>query len=154
MYQYITNCVNCDDVERLNDMIDDAEEISADEFFKYVDEDELNSMFGYDEIDGLSIDEDYAVSFYESEYKGMDCVYVAHSGIALIFARTETKGFHREIWNKADAVFFFKGRLKFYHADGTQGGTANAPSCLVAYGKDNVQALEDCGLEGKLVYLY
>jgi len=54
-------------------------------------------------------------------------------GIALIFARTETKGFHAQIWEKADAVFFFKGRLKFYHVDGTQGGCANAPSCLVSY---------------------
>ena len=54
-------------------------------------------------------------------------------GIALIFARTETKGFHAQIWERADAVFFFKGRLKFYHADGTQGGCANAPSCLVSY---------------------
>jgi len=36
-------------------------------------------------------------------------------GIALIFARTETKGFHREIWNKAHAVFFFEGRLSFWH---------------------------------------
>lgn len=75
------------------------------------------------------------------------------NGIALIFARTETKGFHREIWNKADAIFFFKGRLKFHHVSGEQGGTANAPSCLVAYGINNVFALEECGLEGKLIYL-
>ena len=39
-------------------------------------------------------------------------------GIALIFARTETKGFHSEIWNKADAIFFFRGRLRFYHVTG------------------------------------
>jgi hypothetical protein len=48
------------------------------------------------------------------------------------FARTETKGFHREIWERADALFFFEGRLRFYHVDGSQGGSANAPSCLVA----------------------
>lgn len=55
------------------------------------------------------------------------------SGIALIFARTETAGFHAEIWSKAKVVFFFQGRLRFHHATGEQGGTANAPSCLVAY---------------------
>jgi hypothetical protein len=74
-------------------------------------------------------------------------------GIALIFARTETQGFHTEIWEKADAVFFFKGRLRFYHVTGKQGGTANAPSCLVAYGQNNVRALEHSGLRGRLVYL-
>lgn len=71
--------------------------------------------------------------------------------IALIFARTETKGFHSEIWNKASAVFFFKGRLSFYHVDGTKGATANAPSCLIAYGENNVQAIARSGLQGVLV---
>lgn len=75
------------------------------------------------------------------------------NGIALIFARTETKGFHSEIWQKADAVFFFEGRLKFYHKDGSQGGTANAPSCLVAYGQNNVRTIKNSGLKGKLVIL-
>lgn len=30
------------------------------------------------------------------------------NAIALIFARTETKGFHAEIWNKAYALFSLK----------------------------------------------
>lgn len=75
------------------------------------------------------------------------------NGIALIFVRTETKGFHSEIWQKADAIFFFEGRLKFYHKDGSQGGTANAPSCLVAYGQNNISAIKHSGLRGKLVIL-
>ena len=75
------------------------------------------------------------------------------NGIALIFARTETRGFHSEIWEKADAVFFFKGRLKFYHVTGEQGGTANAPSCLVIYGKNNIDSVVNSGLSGKLVIL-
>lgn len=75
------------------------------------------------------------------------------NGIALIFARTETKGFHREIWNKADAIFFFEGRLKFYTVEGIEGGTANAPSCLVAYGKKNVAVLQKMGIRGKLIIL-
>jgi hypothetical protein len=73
------------------------------------------------------------------------------NGIALIFARTETKGFHREIWSKADGIFFFEGRLKFHTKDGVVGGTANAPSCLVAYGVDNVAAIARSGLRGRLI---
>jgi hypothetical protein len=75
------------------------------------------------------------------------------NGIALIFARTETIGFHREIWDKADAIFFFKGRIKFYHVNGIQGDTANAPSCLIAYGDQNVEALRNCGMKGRFIKL-
>lgn len=62
-------------------------------------------------------------------------------GIALIFARTETLGFHQEVWEKADAVLFLKGRLRFFHIDGGVTNTANAPSCLVAYGEEATQRL-------------
>jgi hypothetical protein len=75
------------------------------------------------------------------------------NGIALIFARTETIGFHSEIWNKADAIFFFKGRLKFYDINGKEGGTANAPSCLIAYGEHNVEVISNSDLKGKLLIL-
>lgn len=54
-------------------------------------------------------------------------------GIALVFARTETKGFHEAVWKKADSVFFFKGRLKFRTVTGNIRSTANAPSCLISY---------------------
>lgn len=75
------------------------------------------------------------------------------NGIALIFARTETIGFHEQIWNRADAIFFFQGRLKFCYVSGLEAQHANAPSCLVAYGENNVQALKHCGFRGKLVLL-
>lgn len=75
------------------------------------------------------------------------------NGMTLIFARTETLGFHHEVWDKADAIFFFKGRLKFHYVDGTQGQCANAPSCLVAYGKNNVEAIKNANLNGKLIIL-
>lgn len=72
------------------------------------------------------------------------------NAVALIFARTETRGFFDEIWKKADAIFFLKGRLAFYHANGTKGNTANAPSCLIAYGENNVEAIKNSGLTGAL----
>jgi hypothetical protein len=86
-------------------------------------------------------------------FKWLSKLYKHGNGIALIFARTETIGFHSEIWDKADAIFFFKGRLKFHYVDGTQGGTANAPSCLVAYGQENVEKLKNCKLTGKFISL-
>src|SRR3979411_2954636 len=52
------------------------------------------------------------------------------------------KAFHSEVWEKADALFFFKGRLKFFHVDGTPGGPANAPGVLIAYRAENVAALK------------
>ena len=78
-----------------------------------------------------------------------------NNGIALVFARTETIGFHEQVWQRADAIFFFKGRLKFYYVDGTQGGSANAPSCLISYGKENTKALIDFAEnnEGALIIL-
>jgi len=76
------------------------------------------------------------------------------NGIALIFARTETIGFHAEVWNKADAVFFFKGRLKFCTVTGVEKDSANAPSCLVAYGQEAVERIRNNKLlVGQLVLL-
>jgi hypothetical protein len=75
------------------------------------------------------------------------------NGIVLIFARTETKAFFDYVWDKADAILFIKGRLKFHTPDGKAAGTAGSPSVLIAYGEENVKALETCGIEGKLVYL-
>ena len=86
-------------------------------------------------------------------FKWMSKLATHGSGIALIFARTETQGFHDQIWEKADAVFFFKGRLKFHYVDGSSNQAANAPSCLVAYGGDAVSRLRNSGFNGKLVEL-
>ncbi len=75
------------------------------------------------------------------------------NGIALIFARTETKCFFQHIWNDADAILFVKGRIKFYHVSGVQGGTPGAPSVFIAYGKENAVALKDSGIEGRFLAL-
>jgi len=75
------------------------------------------------------------------------------NGIALIFARTETKCFFEHIWNDADAILFVKGRIKFYHVSGVQGGTPGAPSVFIAYGKENANLLKDCGIDGRFLAL-
>lgn len=79
---------------------------------------------------------------------------VHRRGIALIFARTETALWHRFIWPKADAVFFFDGRLFFHRPDGTRAqSNAGAPSALIAYSPDDANAIAASGLRGKLVSL-
>jgi hypothetical protein len=72
------------------------------------------------------------------------------NGIALIFSRTETGTFFPHVWMRADSVFFFKGRLCFSDVQGNQSGSAGAPSCLIAYGKENTKAIRLAMTKGKL----
>lgn len=75
-------------------------------------------------------------------------------GIALIFARTETAGFVREVWGKAAGILFLHGRLHFHHADGTRAAAnSGAPSCIVAYGTWAAAQLEQVDLSGTFVAL-
>jgi hypothetical protein len=77
-----------------------------------------------------------------------------NNGIALIFARTETEMFFEHVWNKADSILFIKGRLYFYTPEGKRAkANGGAPSVLVAYGENNVDALEDSGIQGRHVPL-
>ena len=79
------------------------------------------------------------------------------NAIALVFARTETRMFFEHVWNSCDAILFLKGRLTFLDVHGNKPKfTSGGPSCLVAWGDCNVDALEhavqECGIEGKLIY--
>lgn len=72
--------------------------------------------------------------------------------IGLIFARTETKMFKKYIWEKAKAVFFVHGRIAFHHSDGAKGGSAGAPSVLVAWDREGIRRLKRLD-KGTLVFL-
>lgn len=75
-------------------------------------------------------------------------------GTALIFARTETEMFFEEVWKRADAVLFLRGRLYFHHVNGERASAnAGAPSCLIAYGERDVAALKASGIAGHFVPL-
>lgn len=77
-----------------------------------------------------------------------------NNGIALIFARTETENFFRYIWPKAQAIMFLRRRLIFHHVNGTKpNNSAGAPSCLIAYGSENVLSLKHSKLDGKFLYI-
>lgn len=76
------------------------------------------------------------------------------NGIALIFARTETRFFFRSVWLVATAMLFLKGRLTFHRPDGTpskQGHNSGGPSVLVAYGAANADVLKGSHLEGAFI---
>lgn len=76
------------------------------------------------------------------------------NGIALIFARTETRDWFTYIWPKASAILFIEGRLYFCDTNGKPAPhNAGAPSALIAYGRDNAQALLKSGIKGRLVFL-
>ena len=76
------------------------------------------------------------------------------NGIALVFARTETQLFFKEVWNDAHAILFLEGRLTFWHVNGTKAvANGGAPSVLIAYGEDAAESLERCDIKGKFVYL-
>ena len=76
------------------------------------------------------------------------------NGIALTFARTETKMFQEHVFPYADAMLFLKGRLQFCDFKGKPSqNSAGAPSVLIAYGQENHTALQSCGLPGYLVSL-
>lgn len=86
--------------------------------------------------------------------KWLDKLASHKNGIALIFARTETKMFFDHVWQKADAVLFLKGRLFFHHVSGEKAAAnAGAPSVLIAYGKENVEILRNCKIEGFFIDL-
>lgn len=66
------------------------------------------------------------------------------NGIALIFARTETKMFFDFVWNKATACLFIEGRLHFHHVSGERAKfNSGAPSVLVAYGEEQAAKLSN-----------
>ena len=75
------------------------------------------------------------------------------NGIALIFARTETAIFFPWVWEHALGLLWLKGRVAFYTKEGNRGGTAGAPSVLIAYGHENAARLKACELVGHYIQL-
>jgi hypothetical protein len=56
------------------------------------------------------------------------------SGIALVFARTETEWFREYAFKAASGFLFIHGRLNFYHVSGERSKyNSGAPSVLISY---------------------
>lgn len=79
---------------------------------------------------------------------------LAHgNGLALIFARTETKAWHDYIWNGTGVtgILFLKGRLSFHHVSGARAAMpAGGPSAIIAYGTTAIDRLRGAYYGGKL----
>lgn len=76
------------------------------------------------------------------------------SGFALVFARTETKMFFKEVWNRATALLFVEGRLHFHHSSGERAkANAGAPSVIIAYGAEESRILQGCKIKGMYISL-
>jgi hypothetical protein len=69
------------------------------------------------------------------------------TGIALVFARTDTKWF-QAIADQADAFLFMAGRVRFLRPDGAPADCAAAPSVLIAFGRSEARVLKACGIPG------
>lgn len=65
-------------------------------------------------------------------------------GIALVFARTETKMFFEHVWPFAASLLFLRGRLTFHRPDGKAskaGHNSGGASVLIAYGEEALRRL-------------
>ena len=97
--------------------------------------------------------------FEVAKMLNMDKLAQHGNGYGLIFARTDTKGFHESIFERADAIFFIKGRIRFYQREEKegiykQGQAPNGASCLVIYGLDNLfPVLESSVITGRMCLL-
>jgi hypothetical protein len=84
----------------------------------------------------------------------MQKMSVHNNGIALVFARTETRTFHAHIFPSADSIMFIDGRITFHHGDGTRARfNGGAPSVLIGYNEQNSDAIAASGIKGCHVYL-
>lgn len=84
-------------------------------------------------------------------------------GTAIIFARTDTAAFHRQVFERATALLWMEGRTFFrvgeafsvvktrktYLAGDRAAGNAGGPTVLCAYGMADADVLAGCGIPGR-----
>jgi hypothetical protein len=76
------------------------------------------------------------------------------NGMALVFARTETRMFFEHVWPCARSLLFLRGRLTFCYPDGSgskAGHNSGGPSVLIAYGARSHVRLQEAADLGALV---
>lgn len=77
------------------------------------------------------------------------------NGIALVFARTDTRPFQRHVFPFASALLFLRGRVTFYTPDGISprdGHNSGGPSVLIAYGAEAKRRLTAGRKHGALLF--
>lgn len=74
----------------------------------------------------------------------MERMALHNNGIALIFARTDTRAFFDHVWPVYSALLFLKGRLTFCTPSGDTaplGHNSGGPSVLIGYGAEAARRL-------------
>ena len=93
-FHYLRCCVDfpSGEVEHLTQMIDDAVDITYGTFIRHVDWKTVSDMFEYERHpnQGLTLKDDFHVSYHKSKFKGETCYYVRHSAIEYIFVPEAT----------------------------------------------------------------
>ena len=72
-------------------------------------------------------------------------------GLALVFARTETRWFREWVWDHATALLFLHGRPHFYKDGQRAKGNSGGPLVIAAYGNEASDRLVRAKLDGNLV---
>ena len=92
MFSYKTNCVSWDplDIDSLQNIIDNAIEITRRTFLKHTFKEEisfLESSLGYAKHykQGLTMFQDWCVSYHRSKCNGRRCYFFCHSAIEYLF---------------------------------------------------------------------
>jgi hypothetical protein len=115
--------------------------------------------FGPPETDGLKEDW-YGNVYCNPPYGPNTAVWIQRlaehgNGIALIFARVETRLWQDVIFPTATAYLFPAKRIMFCRPDGTQPkSSSGAPSALIAWGTENAARLRRAVDTGKLPGAY
>ncbi len=89
LFKYETCCVNAKGKD-IQVMVEQNRDITYRTFFKYVSLDDVLEVFeGYvkDSRKGLTLKNDWAVSYSKSLYQGRPCYYINHSMIEYIFTK-------------------------------------------------------------------
>ncbi|MCK5614131.1 hypothetical protein KAR91_70355 [Candidatus Pacearchaeota archaeon] len=79
----LTTCVNST-AEAIDNMTDQAKEISFSTFKKHVDTLKIEEDFSY-AGSVLRLKNDYHVKYFKSKYKGRPCYYMVHSAIEYVY---------------------------------------------------------------------
>lgn len=75
-----------------------------------------------------------------------------NNGIALTFARTETKQFQEYVFPHCMSMLFIHGRIRFFTVNGRVGqADGGAASVLISYGEENADAIAESGIKGRHV---
>lgn len=72
---------------------------------------------------------------------------IHNNGIALVFARTDTRAFHDHVWPVASSLLFLRGRVTFCLPSGESaplGHNSGGPSVLIGYGSEAKRRLTLC----------